>query len=382
MIAITKKITGFAVRTPNAQVAVPAPASTPVQASNDPDRRLVLGSLPGIAERSLRFPKRPTDRNGFVAWTSDFIHTPTGKFVVCISSYVNGTRFPFEVWALGAEQPPAASLLCQLLSKILQTDDPGFIRHHLKALKKAVEVPFALTLPHTGECVIANSVGAAIALVYEAHARAVGYLSDDAALEDSPMLAAMSSIREPKSGGAGGYAVFEDVSNPCGHDFPLFIKEAWMEGACQPVPISIWAGSRQVPAESEAILKLASLAMRHRDPQWVGMLLQTLRKHVEVGQELGFARVGSGKPTYYHSTWAYVADLVLNRYQQLGILNEDGRPIAQGSLFAAIEPEPEPAALRPVVTNTMRCPECGETGSLVFTSSCWQCRECSYSKCG
>lgn len=388
-IVIDKRITGYSVKTPEKANPPPSPMQPSLMDAADPDRRLVLGALPGIAQRSLRFPRRPTDRDGFDAWTSDFIHAPTGKFVVCISQATNGHVFPFEIWSLGSEQPPAASLISQLMSKVLQTDDRPFIRHHLDALKKATEVPFALTLPHTGNVVTANSVSAAIALVYEAHARHVGYLVEDDTYQtsDSPFLMAMSSITEPKSHGAGGVATFDDVRSPtC--DFPLFIKEAWVEGTQQPIPISVWAGSKKVPPESEAILKLVSLAMRHRDPSWAATCLLTLKKHVDPGDELGFAKVGTKKPTYYASTWAYVADLVLNRYVQLGILNEDYQTIAQGSLFEDKEPMFGQAAggttatsLRPVATNNMKCPDCNTTGSMFLASGCWTC-VCGFSRCG
>lgn len=388
-ITITRKIKGYSVV--SAATATPTepatPNAAPAPAPADPDRRLVLGALPGIAERSLRFPKRPSEPGGFTAWTSDFIRAPGGKFVLCISHVTNGHQHPFEVWALGAEQPPATALICQLLSKVLQTDDRPFIWHHLAALKKATEVPFQITLPHGGATVTAPSVGAAIALIYEAHALHLGYAPnpDEA---DSPMLRAMSSIREPKSNGQGGYATFEDVVSPAGDDFPLFCKEVWIEGSTAPTPISVWAGSRRTPPESEAILKIVSLAMRHRDPAWIATCLETLRKHVEVGRELGFAGVGTRKPSYYHSTWAYVADLIRHRYEQLGVLDENGHPIQQGSLFEPPTDDSTLAAstgytgtLQPSATDGMRCWECNLTSTLQLMGGCWTCTACGASKC-
>jgi ribonucleoside-diphosphate reductase alpha chain len=163
----------------------------------------------------------------------------------------------------------------------------------------------------------------------------------------------------------------------------LFIKEAWLPGENQPLPISLWFGTRKVPKESEAILKLASMAMRHRDPAWTATLFLTLRKHAVFGEELGFAQVGTRKPAYYASTWAYVADLVLYRYQQLGILDEAGQPLAQRSLFAPADTTSEtPATADPIVANNgITCPDCRQTGTIVTQGGCPTCSNCAWSRC-
>jgi ribonucleoside-diphosphate reductase alpha chain len=112
------------------------------------------------------------------------------------------------------------------------------------------------------------------------------------------------------------------------------------------------------------------------------MALRTMAKDVATGKELGFANVGNRKPEYFHSTWAYVAALLLHRYEQLGILDADGRPLMQGSLFANADLDVELGAEASVVLSGLTCPECQTTGSMAMQGGCPTCTACSYSKCG
>lgn len=378
-VKIASKIKSFSVLKAGDIEATPNPA--PPKSAETNDRRLVLVPMDGVVEGSLRFPSRPKSLNGFPAWTTDFIRVDDKqKFALSISHYVNGITHPFEVFAMGQEQPSSAALICQMLSKVLSTNEKAFIKHYLSSLKRARGDAFDLCLPYTGNTVTANSVGSAIALVVEAHAKQIGYFQDDEQDDDSPMLKAMTSPSEQKSRGQGGLASYDDVYNPStGDDFPVFIKEAWLESEGRTVPISVWFGTEKAPADSDAILKILSLAMRHRDPKWPSLFLRTLRKHVEFGREYGFAAVGDRKPSFYGSTWAYVADIIINRYVQLGILDEHGYPLQQRSLFIV----EEPVAITKqagVLPKGLSCPSCSSTNTSM-AGGCLTCMSCSFSKC-
>lgn len=378
-VKLTSKIKSFSVLKPSDPAVSPSPA--PVKAPEPSDRRLVLAPVEGVVEGSLRFPSRPKSLNGFQAWSSDFIVVnDREKFALSISHYVNGITHPFEVFAMGQEQPASASLLCQMLSKVLSTNEKPFIKHYLSSLKRARGEAFPLTLPYTGKTVTANSLGSAIALVVEAHAKQIGYFLDEEQDAESPMLKAMTSPTEQKSRGQGGLASYDDVFNSStGDDFPIFIKEAWLESEGRTVPISVWFGTEKAPAESDAILKILSLAMRHRDPKWPSLFLRTLRKHVEFGKEYGFASVGDRKPVYYGSTWAYVADIIINRYVQLGILNENGYPLQQRSLFIVEEPVVF-TKQDDTAPKGLPCPSCSSTQTSM-AGGCLSCLQCGWSRC-
>ena len=71
-IKIQTKITGFAVAKPDeAKQAKAIPAMG----------HIAIGHQVSVAEKSLRWPKRPAASEGFEGWTSDFVRTPAGKFV-------------------------------------------------------------------------------------------------------------------------------------------------------------------------------------------------------------------------------------------------------------------------------------------------------------
>lgn len=382
-ISIEKKIVGYEL----APKAASTPATTgPVTAitpsHTDIDRRIVLKPAAGVAEASLRWPKRPQSVNGFESWTSGFITAPAGKFALSISIYRNGSVMPFEVFALGVEQPSCSSEICRLLSKVLQTADPAFIAFHLDALKNAVEAPFPLTLPFSGKAIEVGSVGAAIATIVEAYARHIGYLHDGSHTLPSPMLDALASKREPKTEGQGGVCHFEDVLNETtGELFKVVIPEALLENG-RVFPYGCWLAGRRAPAESEAMCKLISLFMRHSDPRWTAIALETLRDHRPSRTENAdfWAPVPrTDKRRNYASSWQYIAEVLLARYRQLGILDEHGRPVVQAGLF-----EHEPTLdFVPVVTapKGARCPSCGEA-TLRREAGCDTCHSCSYSRCG
>lgn len=392
-IVISKKITGFKVvekETTTPVVTPPAPLALPHQSI---DRRIVIKPVQGLAERTIRAPKRPNSHvepdekgalhQGHPAWNSDFIRAPNGKFALSISSWRNGVGHPFEVFALGREAPTSTSEICQILSKVMAVDDPAFLAFHLEALKTAVETPFEIQLPYSGETITVGSVGAAIAHVVEAHAKAIGYLQDGPYdPSSSTMLASMTSLKEPKSEGQGGLGFVEDVKNgTTGDNFPLMLKEAVLPDGTV-FPFSLWFFGRRTPAESEAICKLVSLALRHSDAWWTMQILSILREHRPGGNEdhSFWAPVpGTTKQSNYRSTWSYVAEVVIARLIAVGRVDTDGNAISQGLLFEPVVPVIESLTpVKAVVANP--CPLCGE--GMTKLDGCLTCVQgCGYSKC-
>jgi ribonucleoside-diphosphate reductase alpha chain len=387
MVKITKKIVGFSVRGPGepppSETTPPSASGAPVQSQPAvEDAHLTLHvAPPPVAIEARPFPRRPHDVNGFAAWTSPWIETDGAKFVVCVS-HTDGV--PFEVWVMGHEAPPGAQLVAQLLSHVLLTQDRAFVRYHLRALSKAVGRPFGFTMPFTGQHIEVRSVSHAIAAIVEAYAVRLGFLGDPASDPPSPMLDALTSLREPKSHGRFGRATVTDILNPAtGEDFALFVKEAHVEGLGVR-PVSMWFAGQRQPPESEGICKLVSLAMRHRDPAWAGTFLRALRRHTIVGQELGFASVGNDKGRFYGSTWAYVADLLIHRYMQLGLLNPDGSACVQSMFLFEDAATTVPSHGTPVLLPSaggQTCPACGSK-STAMMDGCLTCLACGYSKCG
>lgn len=384
-IRIESKITGFSVARKDAESAssTPAPHAAPAASeqkdanTSGTEQRLTLPESTGVAERSLRWPKRPASPGGFEAWASDWIRAPRTRFALCVSHYRNGVLHPFEVWVLGGETPREASMICEILSKVMQTNEPGFIAYYLDALAKAQGEPFEVTLPHSGETVRAGSIGAAIARIVKDHASHIGFLTPDRINAPSPMLQAMTSLREPKTSGNGGVAFYEDIRNTTnGDDFPVFLKEGVVNGRV--VPFSAWAGNNG-PRESESILKLVSLAMRHADPKWAAMILRILATSEFKGEEFWGGLPGSEKSRYYGSTWALVAEFILARYRKLGILDHENNPVTQAGLFA--EPVATPVATaEPKAATGRYCTACGEH-AVRRIDGCDTCMSCSASKC-
>lgn len=393
MLKIAKKIKGFSVVTKDAAPKPPMPDTSAVPT----DRRIIVKPVEGLAERSLRWHKRPDSHSvpdthgrlhqGHMAWNSDFIRSPAGKFALSISHRTNGTITPFEIWILGEEAPNSAAEICRILSKVLAVGCPEFLKYHLRALKGAIEEPFEFQLPYTGDWAKAGSVGACIALVLEAHCKAIGYIDDkpyDAS--KSPMLAAMTSLSEPKSMGQGGIAFYEDIKNPTENvEFTMFIKESVLEPSGQLLPFSVWFAGERLPAESAALCKLVSLACRHSDPFWTVEVLNVLLEHAPNPrkEDSGFwAPVpGTQKQAFYRSTLAFVATVIRHRLIEVGRLGPDGKPVGQGTLFEVLDPEPAPPAAESTQVLGTQCPVCSEM-AVQKRDGCDVCLSCDFSKCG
>ena len=78
--------------------------------------------------------------------------------------------------------------------------------------------------------------------------------------------------------------------------------------------------------------------MRVIDPAWIGM---KLRKLLNYGETFGsfLARIPGRKSRRSPSTIAYLARLMIHRYAMLGILTEEGYPVAHAGIVSVPEAE-------------------------------------------
>ncbi|HOL37620.1 MAG TPA: hypothetical protein PLT38_07335, partial [Rubrivivax sp.] len=73
----------------------------------------------------------------------------------------------------------------------------------------------------------------------------------------------------------------------------------------------------------------------------------------------------------------YIARLIIHRYAMLGVLDEEGRPLAPMGVLAA---PAERGAVQPLAGK--RCPECGNA-TLIHKDGCEFCTSCGYiGQCG
>jgi ribonucleoside-diphosphate reductase alpha chain len=195
-----------------------------------------------------------------------------------------------------------------------------------------------------------------------------GDTQSDAFASSTPVVDAMFSLKEPKTGTDGTMSWSVDVHNPrTGDDFVLGLKEiALPDGTTR--PYSLWLAG-EYPRALDGLCKLLSLDMRVIDPAWVGMKLRKLLDFPEpLGDFLAFVP-GSKKQQNWPSTVSYVARLVLHRYAMLGLLDEEGAPKRQGVLELKAAKQKQMAGAK--------CPECG-SHTLIRKDGCDYCTTCGY----
>jgi ribonucleoside-diphosphate reductase alpha chain len=182
----------------------------------------------------------------------------------------------------------------------------------------------------------------------------------------------MFSRKEPKSGVDGTLSWTVDILNPAtGDDFAMFVKECVLPDGTKR-PYSVWL-SGAYPMEFNGLTKSLSLDMRVIDPAWIGKKLRGLKDLPEAQGDF-FARVpGAEKQAVQPSTLAYVARLLIHRYEMLGVLDAAGYPTA-GSTTLWTD-APAPGGPPPVAGRT--CPECGHP-TLIRRDGCDFCTSCGH----
>ena len=372
------------------------------------NRRLALERLPAPVLASLRWPGRPELPAGNPAWTF-MIHHAFGDFALFVGETDDdagaaqpagehaggrspGTRpsagtgsvraRPFEVWVNGAEQPRGLGALAKTLSMDLRTNDAAWVRLKLDALATvAEERAFEMPFPPDGTPRPFPGVVAAVAAVIRWRCEQLGALAPGG---PTPVIDALFSRDEPKTGPSGTLAWAVDIDNPAsGEAFTLTLKEVTLpspDGGTVTRPCAIgFAGN--YPKALDGLARVLSLDMRVIDPAWVGMKLRKLLNYAEpLGQFMAFVPglpEGQRRQQLWPSTVAYVARLVIHRYAMLGVLDEDGFPLAR---MGVLDAPADGAAARPLPGRP--CPECGNA-TLIHKDGCDFCTACGYvGQCG
>ncbi len=343
---------------------------------NDRNRRIHIKTLPQPVLASLRWPGRPDLSAGNLAWTYMIEHAHY-RFAVFVGHVENGHPHAFEAWVNGSEQPRGLGAVAKTLSMDMRANDPGWLKLKLETLAKTVgDEPFDMPFPPSGEKKRMPSVVSAFSQIVSYRVRALQGFHDG----PTPVLDAMFSLKEPKTGTDGTMSWTVDVLNPrTGDDFVLGLKEIAlpaMEGFPSGVtrPYSMWL-SGEYPRALDGLCKILSLDMRVLDPAWIGMKLRKLLDFPEpLGDFMAFDP-GSKKQRTFPSTVSYVARLILHRYAMLGILGEDGLPLRQMGILDAPQDHSTRGEAR--VMAGARCPECGNT-TLIRKDGCDYCTACGF----
>jgi ribonucleoside-diphosphate reductase alpha chain len=337
----------------------------------DLNRRIEIKTIPAPVLESLKWPGRPKLPGGNLAW-SYMIEYPQGTFALFVGHIINGggKPWPFEVWVNGAEQPRGLGALAKTLSMDMRANDRAWLKLKLETLAKtrcndACSIPF----PPEGEPKPVPSIVSAVAQLVRWQLDQLEALDVEG---PSPVLDALFSLKEPKTGTDGTISWTVDVLNPtAGDDFVLGLKEITLpDGVTR--PYSLWLAG-EYPRALDGLCKLLSLDMRVLDPAWIGM---KLRKLLDYPEPLGdfMAKVpGSEKSQTWPSTVAYVARLIIHRYAMLGILTEDGYPVQQMGILEA--PETPGSHTSVPVMKGARCKECGND-TVIKKDGCDFCTAC------
>jgi ribonucleoside-diphosphate reductase alpha chain len=334
----------------------------------DRNRRIQIRDVPEPVLASLRWPGRPSLAAGNPSWTYMIEH-PHGQFALFVGHVENEIHpHPFEVWVNGSEQPRSLGAVAKSLSMDMRANDPAWLRLKLDTLAKTSgDDAFAMPFPPHGEKKLMPSVCSAVAQLVRWRCEQLKALPEE---KHGPVLDAMFSLKEPKTGADGTMSWTVDVLNPAGHDdFVLGLKEITLpDGVTR--PYSMWL-SGEYPRSLDGMCKILSLDMRVIDPAWIGMKLRKLLNYPEpLGDFMAFTP-GSRKQQNWPSTVSYVARLIIHRYAMLGILDEDGYPVqAMGVL------ETPKAGTVPKMKG-VKCPECSNY-AVIRKDGCDFCSACGW----
>lgn len=343
---------------------------------SEQDKRIILKEVtiaPPLS--SLRWPSRPALPAGASAWISEQIMSPQGEFAVAVSDH---DGIPFEVWVLGGQTPRGLDAIAKTLSIDMRANDRGWLHKRFTMLSNVGGDSFEMPMPPNGEFVQVPSTTAALARLVMWRYNQLGAL-DHKEDEPSPVLDALFTPHEPRTGTDGTLAWVADVQNPStGDDFVLMLKELEMpDGTRRPYSMGLTGGH---PRALDGLCKLLSVDMRVIDPAWIGMKLRKLMNYAEPRGDF-LARVpGQARQASFPSTVAYIAQLVIHRYAMLGILMPDGHPVKPLGVVAD-EPVRD---VRPTVLRMpgKLCTECGNT-TVIRKDGCDFCTACgAIGSCG
>ena len=152
------------------------------------------------------------------------IEAPGNRFAVFVGHVENGGKHPFEVWVNGEQTPRGLAALAKNLSMDLRAQDRAWLKLKLDSL--AQDARRAL---HGGDAA-RRPPGAGrgqrqrLRQGGEHRCEALGVF--DGPEGETPLVDAMFSRKEPKSGVDGTLSWTVDILNPAtGDDFAMFVKE-------------------------------------------------------------------------------------------------------------------------------------------------------------
>ncbi|MEC5396481.1 adenosylcobalamin-dependent ribonucleoside-diphosphate reductase [Uliginosibacterium sp. H1] len=343
---------------------------------SDANRRLSIPNLPAPVLSSLRWPGRPELPDGNTSWTY-MLDTPQGSFALFVGqtgATDSPGDFPFEVWVNGADQPRGLGALAKTLSMDMRANDRAWLKLKLDTLAHIVgETGFELRFPPHGETRRVPGVVAAFAQVLRYRCEKLGAFDQQGT---NPVLDAVFSAQEPRTGTDGTLSWTVDIQNPAsGEDFVLGLKEITLpDGVTR--PYSMWL-SGNYPRALDGLARVLSLDMRVMDPAWIGMKLRKLLNYPEpLGDFMAFVP-GTRRQQNWPSTVAYLARLVIHRYAMLGVLDEDGYPMREMGILEAPRGDDEPRVMQGAL-----CNECGNP-AVIRKDGCDFCTACgAVGSCG
>ncbi len=382
---------GLATYRPNAvlgsvlSTGTETPAATPAANAKSPqdfelsdvNRRIEIKALPAPVLESLKWPGRPKLSGGNPAWCY-MIDSTCGSFALFVGhTESDGRAWPFEVWVNGAEQPRGLGAIAKTLSMDMRANDRGWLKLKLDTLAKTRgDDSCPIAFPPNGEPRQMPSLVSAVAQLLRWRLEDLNALDGAGEVGNSgPVLDALFSHKEPKTGTDGTLSWTVDVLNPhTGDDFVLGLKEITLpDGVTR--PYSVWL-SGEYPRALDGLCKLLSLDMRVMDPAWIGMKLRKLLNYPEpLGDFMAFVP-GASKQTNWPSTIAYLARLIIHRYAMLGILTEDGLPVKEMGILQtpSLPPSASGEPAKVIMTGAV-CKECGNA-TVIKKDGCDFCTAC------
>jgi ribonucleoside-diphosphate reductase alpha chain len=375
MSAWKSGLKGLATYRPNAVIGSVL-STTPAKETENPitvdgaNRRLAIKSLPQPVLSSLRWPGRPELPEGNPAWTY-LVESPFGRFALFVGhvEQEDGRAFPFEVWVNGAEQPRGLGAVAKTLSMDMRANDRAWLKMKLDALAATVgDDAFEMRFPPHGEMRKVPGVVSALGQIVRFRCERMKVFD---AAGPSPVLDAMFSVDEPRTGTDGTLSWTVDIANPSsGEEFVLGLKEVHMpDGVTR--PYSMWL-SGHYPRALDGLTRILSLDMRVVDPAWIGMKLRKLLDYSEpLGDFMAFIP-GERRQQNWPSTVAYLARLVIHRYAMLGILDERGYPKREMGILEMPRTDDEPRVMKGAL-----CRECGNY-TVIRKDGCDFCSACGW----
>lgn len=355
----------------------------PTDLDTSADRKIKLEKVPQPAMSSLRWPKRPECPDGNPSVTYMVKH-PVSPFAVFVGHVQNGNVHPFECWVNGFEQARGIAAVAKTLSMDMRSEDKGWLKTKLNVLEKTSGQPFEMQMPGSSDVTVVASEVSAIARLLSYRCNELGVfdsLNESPEDIETPLLDAMFSSKEPKSGTNGTLSWTVDIYNPAtGDDFVLFLKELELpDGSVR--PYSMWL-SGDYPEALNGLCKSLSLDMRIIDPAWIGKKLRGLSNFPEPQGDFMAKIPGEEKMVTQPSTIAYLARLIIHRYQMLDILDSDGYSVSENSIFAH-SPDAKSQSVMPMSFMAgKKCPECG-VKAVIKKDGCDFCTACGYiGSCG